>query len=56
MENKQDIPPFLEEYKPEGELNFDEPESDDETPAMGGDDAGVGDWGNSGTAGNDDGW
>jgi len=30
MENKQDVPAFLERYKPEGELNFDEPDSGDE--------------------------
>jgi hypothetical protein len=33
MENNQDIPTFLEKYKPAGELTFDEPGSGDEDTA-----------------------
>jgi ATP-dependent RNA helicase DDX3X len=33
LENNQDIPEFLESYKPEGELNFDEADSDEEALA-----------------------
>ncbi|KAF8249745.1 DEAD/DEAH box RNA helicase [Wilcoxina mikolae CBS 423.85] len=55
LENGQDIPDFLESYKPEGELNFDEPDSDEEAAAGVTEDAGGFDggdaWGTEDTAG-----
>ena len=65
LENGQDIPEFLEQYRPEGELNFDEPDSDEEVAepvedaagGFGGDDWGTGgDAGGGGGGGDDSGW
>lgn len=66
MESSQEIPEFLEPYRPIGEITFDEPDSDageGETQGDSGDGtgdavAGGGDWGNeAGTTGADDsGW
>ena len=67
LESSQEIPEFLEPYRPIGEITFDEPDSDAEDgEGQGGDSgdgtgdavAGGGDWGNgAGTTGADDsGW
>ncbi|KAI5788587.1 P-loop containing nucleoside triphosphate hydrolase protein [Pyronema domesticum] len=65
IENGQEVPDFLEQYRPDGEINWDEPDSDDEA-APGFDDPtggfGVGltagsagdDWGNGGAATTDE--
>ncbi|RPB01027.1 DEAD-domain-containing protein [Choiromyces venosus 120613-1] len=66
LESGQEVPEFLEPYRPIGEVTFEEPDSDAEDEDKGGDanggtDAnGSGDWGNEGTAtngaGDDSGW
>ncbi|KAI5845510.1 P-loop containing nucleoside triphosphate hydrolase protein [Tricharina praecox] len=48
MENNQDVPDFLEEYKPTGELNFDENDDSEELPFTAGAAADGGAWGTEG--------
>ncbi|PWW73817.1 DEAD-domain-containing protein [Tuber magnatum] len=59
LESSQEIPEFLEPYRPVGEVTFDEPDSDVEGEEQGGDihggtgeNNGGGDWGNEGTGTN----
>jgi ATP-dependent RNA helicase DDX3X len=55
LETNQELPEFLEPYKPDGELNFDEPDTDEENNGAVAEDAtggfGGDDWGNGGGAG-----
>ncbi|KAA8895984.1 P-loop containing nucleoside triphosphate hydrolase protein [Sphaerosporella brunnea] len=58
LETDQEIPQFLEQYKPEGELTFEEPDSDAENNAAPDASGGFGgdDWGTGDTTGGGDDW